>query len=97
MNQMSDDIQLLPVNKMEALDAAEAARLRPYLAGGADDDARKPFLQRHKRALLLGLAFMILSVPFVTSVLNGITGNSYLTLLLKVVLFAIAMLVIAKV
>jgi len=91
---MSDDITMLPIDKTAMLDPAEEARLRPYMSaacGGASN-----FLAAHRQTLWLVLAFFILSIPLLDGILTQFTGNKYLTLVLKTIIFVVVVVILSK-
>ncbi len=92
---MSDEISTLPINKADILDPAEASRVKPFLQTTQIEQPRT-FWQANKKLLLTILTFFILSVPLWDPFLTKITGNEFFTLLLKTVIFIIALIIIGK-
>lgn len=90
---MSDDIETLPVVKTEVLQDADAAKLKPYMCA---PKSKQSFFQANKKYILILILFVILSIPVIDKLFELFTKSNMVTFMLKIVIFAVGILVITK-
>ena len=86
---MSDLIVDLPVDN-SAITYDEESRIRPFV----EEPATRAFLDK-KFILVVGL-FLLLSLPFVDSLIKRLANSTLLAVLIKTVIFALAVYLVGK-